>query len=102
MPGTMLLMSVWRSCLDHGSAGVEGQRMGELTDGGGVRSGDEEDGSEELENEHGDVGDVSTGWLVSSKGIHPRFYIFPASMGSPALDLLLSARLPKWEYGPPF
>jgi hypothetical protein len=23
-----------------------------------------------------DVGDASTGWLVSSKGIHPRFYIF--------------------------
>jgi hypothetical protein len=45
--------------------------MGELTDGGGMHSGDEEDCSEELEGEHGDVGDVSTGWLMTSKGIHP-------------------------------
>jgi hypothetical protein len=50
---------------------VEGQRIGELTDGDGVHSSDEKDGSEELEGEHGDVGDVSTGWLMSSKGIHP-------------------------------
>ena len=48
-----------------------GRGAGELTDGGGVGSGDEEGDSEELENEHGDVGDVSTGWLMSSKGIHP-------------------------------
>ena len=70
---------VWRSCLDDGSARVivEEQRTGELTDGGGACSGDEEDGSEKLGDEHGNVGDVSTGWLMSSKGIHPRFYVFP-------------------------
>jgi hypothetical protein len=59
--------------------------MKELTDGGGVRSGDEEDGGEELEDEHGDVGDVSTGWLASSKESIPGF-ISP-SVGSAPLRM---------------
>jgi hypothetical protein len=67
----------------RGTTGTE-----ELTDGGSVHSGDEEDGSEELEGEHGDVGDVSTGWLMSSKEIRPCLYIFPASGGSLTLGLL--------------
>jgi hypothetical protein len=44
--------------------------MGELTDGGGMHSGDEEDCSEELEGEHGDVGDVSTGWFTVGTRAH--------------------------------
>ena len=43
-----------------------------------MRGGDEEDANEKLGDEHGDAGgggDVSAGWLMSSKEIHPRFYI---------------------------
>ena len=63
-------------CLDHGSAGVtvKRQKTGELTESGGVRSGDGEHENEKLGDEHGDAGGVSTGWLMSSKEIRPRFY----------------------------
>jgi hypothetical protein len=58
-----------------------------------VDGGDEEDGDEKLHLEHGDVGGVPTGWLMCSKGIHPRFCIFPplpCELGNPVLDLVLS------------
>ena len=50
-----------RACLDRGSAGVtvQRQRAGELTDGSGVRNGDEESDNEDLQLEHGEVGGVS-------------------------------------------
>ena len=71
---------VWRPCLDDRSAGVtaERQRTGELTDGGGVRGGNEEDGNEKLGDEHGDVGGVSTGWSMSSKR-NPSSLLYPFS-----------------------
>ena len=46
------------------------------TDGVGVHDGNEESDNEKLGLEHGDFGGVVTGWLLSSKGICPRFYIF--------------------------
>jgi hypothetical protein len=49
--------------------------MGKLTDGDGVRDGNEEDSNEKFGDEHGDAGGFSTGWLVSSREICPRFYI---------------------------
>jgi hypothetical protein len=67
---------VLRCYLDDGSASVTmaRQRAGELTDGGGVHNSDGEDGNEKLGEEHGDVCDVSTGWLMSLKETRPRFY----------------------------
>ena len=49
---------VWCPCLGQGSDGVavEQHGTGELTDGGGVRGGDEEDSNEKLVEEHGDAG----------------------------------------------
>jgi hypothetical protein len=54
---------------------VERQKTGELTDGGSVRGGDEEDANEKFGDEHGDADGFATGWLMSSKEIRPRFYI---------------------------
>ena len=49
---------VWHPCLYHGSAGIAmgQQKTGELTNGGGLRGGDEEDANEKLGDEHGDTG----------------------------------------------
>jgi hypothetical protein len=55
--------------------------MRELTDGGGVRNGNEEDSDEKLGLEHDDGGGVSTGWLMSSKDIHRQFYICSYFLG---------------------
>jgi hypothetical protein len=74
-------------CLDQGSARgqrVEGQRAGELTDGGGTcDSGDGDEDGKERFLKLGHVGGGSTGWLMPSKEIRPGFYIFSVGM---ALD----------------
>ena len=55
---------------------MERQKTGVLTGGGsGVHGGDEEDANKKLGGEHGDAGGFSTGWLMTSKEIYPRFYI---------------------------
>jgi hypothetical protein len=69
---------------------VEQQGTGELTGGGSVRGGDEEDANEKLVDEHGDAGGGGVvvwwcvvvcgggffnGWFMTSKEIYPRFYI---------------------------
>ena len=64
---------------------------GALINSGGVHDGDEESDDETLQFEHGDVSGVVTGWLMSSKGIHPCFCVvssFSASTRSPVLGLL--------------
>jgi hypothetical protein len=43
---------------------VERQKKGELTSGGSVRSGEEEDANEKLGGEHGDAGGGSVWWCV--------------------------------------
>ena len=55
---------------------VERQRTEGLTNNGGMRDGGEEGDDEKLQLEHGDICGVSTGWMLSSKIIHPCFYIF--------------------------
>jgi hypothetical protein len=74
---------------------VEGQRTGERTDSGGACSGDEEDGSEKLGDEHGDVGDVF------ERNPSPVLCL-SASTGSLISGSFPFAGFPKYERGPLF
>lgn len=74
--GTAFGVLIWVGGQRFSRCFVEQQNTGELTNGGGVCSGDEEDCNEELGDEHGNTGGggVSPGWLTFSKESSSRFY----------------------------